>query len=229
MAILCKTISMKYHIIINSVKSVEALKDAWTSNDYIALLDKFGLEDDQNSSFQELQELLFLAISENEPNEAAALILDYKLSGHLNENQIDQLSHEMLLDKISEEYPDISLHHELFNINQLLYKAFNGTFPNAKATIIEFEISPNTDVTKEVVLKAYDKTLAKSNVIKRLFSDQLAGKEEFTEADSIIWELTSTGETSYILTTSEYWMSRDEFREAEFDATVIKFEKEDED
>ncbi len=220
---------MKYHIIINSVKSVEALKDAWTKNDYIALLNKFGLEDDQNSSFQELQELLFLAISDYEPNEAAAIILDYKLSDHLNENQIDQLSHEMLLDKISEEYPDISLHHELFNINQLLYKAFNGTFPNAKATIIEFEISPNTDVTKEVVLKAFDKTLAKSNVIKRLFSDQLAGKEEFTEADSIIWELTSTGETSYILTTSEYWMSRDEFSEAEFDATVIEFEEEDED
>lgn len=219
---------MKYHIIINSVKSVEALKDAWTKNDYVALLDKFGLEDDQNSSFQELQELLFLAISDNEPNEAATIVLDYKLSEHLNENQIDQLSHEMLLDKISEEYPDISLHHELFNINQLLYKAFNGTFPNAKATIIEFEISPNKDVTKEVVLKAFDKTLAKSNVIKRLFSDQLAGNEEFTEAESIIWDLTSTGETSYILTTSEYWVSRDEFSEAEFDAEVIEFEEDDE-
>jgi len=29
---------MKYHVIINSVKSVEALKDAWSNTDYIKLL-----------------------------------------------------------------------------------------------------------------------------------------------------------------------------------------------
>ena len=214
---------MKYHIIINSVKTVEELKKAWSIKDYRTLLEKFGLEDTSNATEQELLEFLTMAISDFEPNEAAAIVLEYKLSEQLNENQIDQLSHEMLLDKISEEYPDISLHHQLYNINQLLHKAYNRTFPNTKATVIEFEITPNEDITKEVILKSFEKTLANNNIIKRLFSSQLAGEEAFDESESIIWDLTATGKNSYILTTSEYWMSRDEFKDAEFDATTIAF------
>ncbi|WP_179008569.1 hypothetical protein [Winogradskyella forsetii] len=218
---------MKYHIIITKVKTVDELKNAWTDDDYVALLNQFGLEDAGNATTPELLELLAMAISDFEPEEAAAIVLNYKLSDHLNENQIAQISHEMLLDKISEEYADISLHHQLFNINQLLYKAYNGSFPSAKATIVEFEITPNKDITKEVVLKAFDKTLANNNVIKRLFSKQLAGKEEFDEAESIVWDLTADENNSYILTTSEYWISKDEFKDAEFDANVIEFEPED--
>lgn len=220
---------MKYHIIINSVKTVEALKDAWTNEDYIKLLDRFSFPDAANSKPEELLDLLFMAISDFEPNEAAAIILDYRLSDHLNENQIEQMSHEMLLDKISEEYRDITLHHELFNVNQLLHKAYNGTFPSAKATLIEFEITPNNDITKENVLKALTTTLANNNVIKRLFPDQLAGKEAFEEAEAIVWDLTAKTESSYVLTTSEYWISRDEFKDAEFDATVVEFEEEETD
>ena len=215
---------MKYHIIINSVKSVEAFKNVWSQADYIELLDRFGIEDGANNNPDELEELLFMAISDFEPNEAAAIILDYKLSEHLNENQIEQVSHEMLLDKISEEYADISLHHQLFNVNQLLHKAYNGTFPNAKATVIEFEITPSKSITKEVVLKALNHSLASNNVIKRLFANQLAGKEEFNEAEHIIWSLNANGENAYTVTTSEYWISKDEFNDAEFDVDVIDFE-----
>jgi hypothetical protein len=219
---------MNYHIIINNVKSVDELQNAWSNDDYIQLLNRFGFEGAESSDPSELLELLFMAISDFEPEEAAAIILDYKLSNELNENQIEQISHEMLLDKISEEYADISLHHQLFNINQLLYKAYNGTFPNAKATIVQFEISPNKNITKEIILKAFNTTLAGSNVIKRLFSNELAGKEAFAEAESIIWQLKPNGDSSYLLTTSEYWMSRDEFNDAEFNATVVEFEDDDE-
>lgn len=218
---------MKYHIVINSVKAVEEFKEAWTNADYIELLDRFGFPDGKNSKPEDLRELLFMAISDFEGHEAAAIFLNYKLSDHLNENQIDQMSHDMLLDKISEEYSDISLHHELFNINQLLHAAYNGTFPTAKATIIEFEITPNEDVTKEVILKVLNTTLANSNIIKRLYAEQLAGKEAFVEAEDIVWELKSTGDNSYIMTTSEYWISRDEFKDAEFDATIALFEEEE--
>lgn len=214
-------------MIINSVKTVEEFEDAWTNADYIKLLELFGFPDAKDSKPEELKDLLFMAISDFEGPEAAAILLDYKLSEYLNEGQIGQMSHDMLLDKISEEYSDISLHHELFNINQLLFKAYNGTFPNAKATIIEFEITPNKDVTKEVVLKVLDHTLANNSVIKRLYSDQLAGKEAFDEAESIVWDLKSTGDNSYTMTTSEYWISRDEFKDAEFDAKIEMFVEEE--
>ena len=194
---------MNYHIVINSVKNVEEFKDAWTSTDYIELLDRFGFPGAENSKPEELEELLFMAISDFE--------------GH------------MLNDKISEEYSDISLHHQLFNINQLLHKAYNGTFPNTKATVIEFEITPNQNITKEIVLKVLDKTLAHNNIIKRLYADQLAGKEAFDAAEAIVWELKPTGNQSYLMTTSEYWISRDEFKDAEFDAEIVVFESDEED
>ena len=220
---------MTYHIIINNVKTVEELNGAWTNNDFIQLLDLFGFPDAEQSKPEELRDLLFMAISDFEPNEAAEIILKYKLSDSLNDNQIEQISHEMLLDKISEEYSDISLHHELFNINKLLFKAFNGTFPSAKASVVEFEIQPNKDIDKEIVLKAISKTLSGSNVIKRLYSNHLAGKENFDEAESIIWNLKPIGESAYQLITSEYWMSRDEFTEAEYDVEVIEFEEDEDD
>lgn len=220
---------MNYHIIINSVKSVEELKDAWTKAEFVELLDRFGFPDAAKSKPEELKELLLMAISDFEPPEAAAILLDYKLSEHLNEGQIDQMSHDMLLDKISEEYSEISLHHELYNINQLLFQAYNGTFPSAKATIVEFEITPNEDITKEVILKVLDKTLSKNNVIKRLFGNHLSGEEAFVEAEDIVWKLEAKDGNSYELTTSEYWISRDEFTDAEFDAEIALFEEEDED
>lgn len=219
---------MKYHIIINGVKTVEQLDNAWTNADYIALLDRFGFPDAANSKPEELKELLAMAITDFEPQEAAAIVLDYRLSEHLNEGQIDQISNDMLIDKVSEEYSDISLHHQLFNINQLLYHAYNGTFLSTKATIVEFQITPNEEVTKETVLKALDKTLAKNSIIKRLYADQLAGKIAFDDAESIIWDLQPKGDNGYVMTTSEYWMSRDEFTEAEYDVEVIPFETDEE-
>lgn len=220
---------MKYHIIINAVKLVESLNDAWNASDYLQLLNAFGFEDTANLKPEEIEEMLFMAISDFEPEEAATIVLKYKLSEFLNDNQIDQISNDMLIDKISEEYADISLHHQLFNINQLLHKAYNGKFPKAKATIVDFEIQPNENITKEIVLKAFNATLTRSNVIKRLFANAIAGNESFDEAESIIWDLKSTGANSYTLTTSEYWMSKDEFEQAEFDAEVVEYEEDEDD
>ena len=220
---------MKYHIIINAVKLVESLNDAWNTTDYLQLLNAFGFEDTNNLKPEEIEEMLFMAISDFEPEEAATIVLKYKLSEFLNDNQIDQISNDMLIDKISEEYADISLHHQLFNINQLLHKAYNGKFPKAKATIVDFEIQPNENITKEIVLKAFNATLTRSNVIKRLFANAIAGNESFDEAESIIWDLKSTGANSYTLTTSEYWMSKDEFEQAEIDAEVVEYEEDEDD
>ena len=169
--------------IINNVKSVDELQNAWSNDDYIQLLSRFGFEDAEITNPSELLELLFMAISDFEPEEAAAIILDYKLSNDLNENQIEQISHEMLLDKISEEYADISLHHQLFNINQLLYKAFNGTFPNAKATIIEFEISPNKNINK--ALEDSEQRIEIFSQIKVILNEM--NHEERIEVIQMMW------------------------------------------
>ncbi|MBP8791927.1 MAG: hypothetical protein KBE41_09150 [Lutibacter sp.] len=215
---------MKYSIKIQNVKTIDEVEKAWSTTDYRNLLEKFDYPDTQSINDAELKDYLFMAISDFEPNEAAAVLLEYKLSDHLNEGQIDSLSHEMLLDKISEEYPNIFLHATLFDINQLLYKAYNGTFLNAKATVIEFELTPldeskDFEVTKEIVLKCLVQGFSPSNLINRLFPDQLISDETFTDAEGIVWYLTNENNT-YKLTTSEYWINKEDVINGEFDAEI---------
>lgn len=220
---------MKYALKIHKISTVDALSDAWKVEDFKELLKRFDFANDEVNDFKELQDLLFMAIADREPSEAAAILLDYRLSDHLNENQIDSVSYEMLVDKISEEYPVIGLHKDLFSINQLLYKAFNGKFPNTKATIVDFEITPlknaDKEITKEIVLKSITQNLDSHNLIKRLFAKQLSAEEEFEEANDVIWEL-HKNDQQYQMITSDYWMGKDEFLNDEFEAEITIFEEE---
>jgi hypothetical protein len=220
---------MKFQIRINTATTVEEMADYWSTEDYVQLLEKFNYPDAEKASNDTLNELLLMAITDYEPNEAAALLLEYKLSEQLNEGQIEQISNDMLLDKIVEEYPDISLHATLFHINQLLYKAFNGKFPNTKATLIDctitdLEADGETELTKEMVLKLLGAGLSDSNLVKRLFTEQMEGNKPFPEAENILWELSSTGNQRYHILTSENWMSTNDFTTHKFEAAVEKTE-----
>ena len=216
---------MNYQITINSANTVDQIEEYWTNEDYIKLLEKFDYPDASDADVASLQELLFMAISDFEAKDAAAIVLEYKLSEDLNEGQIQQISNDMLLDKVCEEYPEIGLHSTLFHINQLLYKAYNGTFPNAKATVMKFSITPSEgesekELTKENVLKLLNNGLSDSNLIKRLFDLPMNGNAPFSEADDIIWDLTTTNNVDYVLTTSEYWLSKDDIIASEFEGVL---------
>ncbi len=218
---------MQFNIKINSAQTVEEIADYWSAEDYVQLLLKFDYPDAEKAGKDTLEELLLMAITDFEPNEAAAIILEYKLADQLNEGQIQQISNDMLLDKISEEYPDISLHARLFHINQLLFKAFNGKFPNTKATLINFSIEPldnegETDFTKATILHLLDNGLSDSNLIKRLFGEQMAGSKPFPEAENILWELQATGDQNYKILTSNYWLSKDDLVASEFEGAFEK-------
>ncbi len=225
---------MKYQIKINSSEIVDEVSDYWTTADYIELLGLFGFPDAESASEDTLRELLMMAITDYEPNKAAAIVLEYKLSDDLNNGQIEQISNDMLLDKIAEEYPEINLQSTLFHINQLLYKAFNGKFPNTKAIQIECAISAlgksdDIELTKEVTLKLLNEGLSDSNLIKRLFGEKMSGTTPFPEAEDILWDLTVSNGTNVKILTSEYWLSQDDLIAQEFEGTYEKPDEIDED
>ena len=200
---------MKFQIKINDLQTVEEIPDYWTSEDYIQLLEKLDYPDGKTAPKDSLRELLMMALTDFEPNEAAAVVLEYKLADQLGEGQIQQISNDMLLDKIVEEYPEIGLQSTLFHINQLLYKAFNGKFPNTRATVISCSItaldkSDDSPVSKEKALKLLAFGLSESNLIKRLFGQKLEGASPFPEAEDILWELSSTDKNDYKTLTSAY-------------------------
>ncbi|HKJ78536.1 MAG TPA: hypothetical protein VKA10_03330 [Prolixibacteraceae bacterium] len=223
---------MKYFVKINDVKSIDKLEGAWNNDDFKELLVRFEFPDADQVKTTELKEYLFMAISDFEPNEAAAILLDYKLSDVLAEGQIDNLSHEMLRVKSAETHTDIYLHHVLFNINQLLYEAYNGKFPQVKVNIVEMEITDEhnapVELTKENALKALSCGLSENNLMNRLLGDQLEGREPFPEAEGIVWNLQNKGNNVYSITISEKWLTKDEFTNLDYECTVQPFESQDE-
>ncbi len=214
----------KFKIQINNISTVDELPNYWTNQDYSNLLEIFDFPDTKSIKKENLLEYLKMAVTDFEPAEAAALLLTYKLSEQLNDGQIQQLSNDMLLDKVCEEYPEISLHADLFKINQFLYKAYNGKFPNASATIIECEVSSddeNADLTnKELFLRILVNGLTDNNLIKRLFTEQLEENKAFPEANDILWELEKLGNNKFKVVTSEYWISKSDIESEIFEAEL---------
>ncbi len=220
---------MKFRIKITSVKPIDELEGFWTSADFTELLKRFEYPDAEIIKESELKEYLFMAIADFEPNEAAAILLDYKLSDVLAEGQIDNISHEMTREKVAENYSEIDLHKPLFAINQLLYKAYNGKFPNTTAQLVDFEIKPvedeETEITKELVLKAVSEGLSENSLLKRLLSDQLEGKVAFPEAEGIVWELKNKGSNQYTMITSGKWLKEKDFTMQEFESEANPYEE----
>ena len=223
---------MKFNIKVKNASTIEEIENYWSNEDYVNLLELFSFPDAKAVKAENLREMLFMAITDFEPNEAANILLTYKLSESLNEGQIDQISNDMLLDKICEEYPEIDLHYDLFNVNQLLFKAFNGKFPNAKATIVDFMMESLDDfkgeISKEMVLKSFEHGLSDSNLIKRLFTEKMTSSEDFEEAEDILWKLNKKEDSNFTLITSEYWLNKDEIIASEFEGECLLAEKEDE-
>ena len=219
---------MKLLLTINAVKTVNQLDFYWTTTDYIKLLDAFDYEGADQIPENEVLEYLQLCISDLEPEDAAVVVLTYKLSDKLNEGQINNLSHEMQGDKVAEDYSDPALHFDLFNINQLLYKAYNGKFPNTEASIITLNIASAKlpTLNKEILIKALSAGLVDNNIINRLYRDELSGEVPFDDAAKMIWYFRNIDANTVEVITSKYFIEIQDFTAMEFEANVVFHEEE---
>lgn len=215
---------------ILEAKTLNELDSYWSNEDYSALLKEFDFPEADEVKDENLREMLFMAISDFEPNEAANIILTYKLSDQLNEGQIHSISHEMTNDKVAEEYPEPSLHYDLFNINQLLYKAYNGTFPNTEATLLKFEVVEDDGIDigedREILAKVIAGALNNRSLVKRLFADQLEASVKFEDAHKFIWTIKNPEKNKYHVLTSKYWISKEDIVGSDYDIEVNNFEEE---
>jgi hypothetical protein len=221
---------MKIGVKVEDVKTVHELDIYWEIEDYKNLLKAFDYPDAEKLKDAEVLEFLFMAISDFEPAEAAEIVLTYKMSNKLNEGQIQNLSHEMLIEKVAEQYAEPALHFDLYNINQFLRKAYNGKFPDTEATIItaSFDgIDLDSKMTKEILIKALCGGLNDGNLIHRLFEDQVKGEIAFTDAEKVIWNYKKTGEKSMEIITSKKWIEKEDFGQIDYTAEIEFFNEEE--
>jgi hypothetical protein len=220
---------MKLQVKILGIRTVNELENYWNQNDYITLLDKMNLPDADKLKPEELKDMLYMAITDFEPEEAAEIILTYKLGERLTAGQIQNIANDMMEEKVAEQYADPSFHYDLFNINQLLYKAFKGKFPNTEASVIRIEISDTerkaVEVDKEILTKALAQSLTERSIIQRLYEDQVTGKTTFDDAGKIIWKFEKMENNQYEILTSRYWIEKQDIEQSEYEADIVFYEE----
>ena len=179
-----------------SFKTISELPGYWTESKYLDLLELMDFDNPAGLDKAEIKDMCLMSLTDNEPEDAAKIVLTYVFGDKLNKGQIDNLSNEMLEEKLWEEYADLSLHEEFFAVHQLLYGAFEGTFPHAEA------------VSFQVKIRLLAGGLPDNTVINRLFDDKLEG-EQFQEAKDILWQLNMTkNENNELIAnviSSHYW------------------------
>ncbi|PTM08121.1 MAG: hypothetical protein DA407_08875 [Bacteroidetes bacterium] len=218
-----------FNIKLLKFQTINELSNAWDSNSYKELLDIMEYGDISDISENELKDMCLMCLSDNNPEEAAEIILNYIFDDRLNDGQIENLSNEMLDEKMWEEYADIKLHEEFFNVHQLLYEAYSGKFPHPEAITFQIEISTENAAdlkiidqnTEAILLRLIVKGMPENTLINRLYDEQLeTGK--FEEAKHIIWQLkkenNSPNSVIFNVVSSSYWFK--DFKYAE-DFTAI--------
>ena len=203
----------KYKVKILTFEHIYELPGAWEKTDLVNLLTAMSYDNPSDIADSEIREMCLMSLTDYEPEEAAKIVLNYTIDGRLTDGQIENLSHEILSEKLWEEYPELHLHPDLFRSTQLLYDAYNGKFPRAEAVRFRVEIEGETSIFSEnpaaPVVRILAAGMSDRSLISRLFSDQLTG-EKFEEAKDILWQLDVVSQTdtavTYDIVSSAYWL-----------------------
>ncbi|TFG75992.1 MAG: hypothetical protein E4H26_05235 [Flavobacteriales bacterium] len=209
---------MKLNFTIAPVKFaiITVLPNSWQNEDYLKLLELMEYGDTTDLTDAEVKEICLLSLADSEPEAAAKIVLAYLFGSRLKSGQIENLSHEMIDEKMWEEYAELSLHELFFNATQLLYEAFNGTFPHPEAAGFKVKISPKEKMAQSVfdknteiaLIRLLVQGMPQNTLINRLFEDQMQ-EGAFEDAKDIIWqykmELEDDGSMVFEIISSLYW------------------------
>ncbi|MFZ1749992.1 MAG: hypothetical protein WAU01_07360 [Saprospiraceae bacterium] len=205
----------KINVKVNNVETIDALPNNWTSEDFKAILELYGMDTNGIRS-DELMEFTYMTIADHELPFSAELILKYVMGDILNDGQYQNIAHEMADDRVWEEYPEISLHKYLFGVNQLLYRAYNGKVPHGEAMTLSLTLSCDVDEVNQliqannpdVILRCIMGGMDEHAIMQRLYASQLG--DYLTDAAGILWEIESNHvsdtHTDIKIISSKYWL-----------------------
>lgn len=206
-----------YHISEITLSKVKELPGSWTKADYLNMLEKFGVDDTDSLSENDMHEMLVMALQDAGLVDSAEALLEYRLGKVLDEGDRQHTAEDFLHAELWDEHADITLHKELFNIGVLLHDSFSNRMTEPVCAHIKLKISPydkeSLDDLKKgdissLVMRIIADGMDENAKLNRLYEDQIL-KGPFPEASSIIWNINSSitndGETDVAI--ADFYLS----------------------
>ncbi len=207
----------KFNVAIFSFEKISQTEGAWSADDYKQLLALMEFEDDLESiSDNDLKEMCMMSLNDFEAETAAKYVLTHLMDDELPDGKIDQTAHDMVEDKLWEEFADPSFHKRFFDAYGLLREAFNGTFAAPTGVTFQATVSAQQkddfDLFKPTIEPALTRLLAagiaENAILNRLYAEKIKG-DHFPEAENILWQVKevskSAKEATYEIMSSELW------------------------
>lgn len=207
-----------FNVEILSFVKISEIENVWKADDYKALLSMMDIDEDELGGMSEsdLKEMCLMSFNDFEHHESAKFLLTHIFKDEISEGKIDQLSHQMIENKLWEEHADSAYHLSLFNAYGLLRKAYNGIFKEPTGVKFTVKITANTkelfemfDVSLHaVIVRLLANGLNETAILNRLYEEQISG-DKFPDANNILWILKEISiaekERQYEITSSELW------------------------
>ena len=208
----------EFHVKILSFVRISEIENAWTTDDYNALLSMMDIPEDElgGMSPSDLEEMCLMSMNDFEHHESAKFLLAHIFKDEMTEGKLEQLSHQMVEAKLWEEHADPAYHTRLFNAYGLLRKAYNGIFKEPTGVQFTIKIAADEKESFEifdrslhaVVVRLLANGLDETAILNRLYAEQVSG-ESFPDAKNILWILeeisTKEKERQYEITSSDLW------------------------
>lgn len=208
----------KYDVEVLAFSNLTEIEGFWKPTDYAALLDAMEFGDHAQMGQDELREMCLMSLQDQEPDEAAYLVMKNVIGDALKDSQLRAMSHEMASEKLWEEYVDPAFHERLFNVGSLLFAAMPRTFPKTDAVQLKLQVNAADKEALQLITPAPAEALLvrlladgmeDNAVLHRLYGDQLAGPS-FPNAAEVVWimQTDTIGDLSTTVSVigSGYWL-----------------------
>ncbi len=207
----------EFNVSLVSFEKISQTEGAWSADDYKNLLALMEFEDDLESmSDSDLKEMCMMSLNDFEAEDAARYVLKHLLNDELPDGKIDQTAHDMVENKLWEEFADPSFHKRFFDAYGLLREAFKGTF--AAPTGVRFQVRVQAQqkddfdlfrpATEPALTRLLSAGIAENAILNRLYAEKIKG-DQFPEAENILWQVkavsSSATEAVFEITSSELW------------------------
>lgn len=186
----------EFTVQIESFRKINKIANAWSNEDYHALMAIMDLDDGlEGMDATELREMCMMSLNDLESHEAANVVLTHLFSDE-SPGKIEQISHDMIDNRLWEEYSNCLYHEGFFSAYALLREAFNGIF--AQPTGVELSVNVTAENSEDMAIfdqsphASLVRLLASAQgddaLINRLYEEQIQG-EQFPQAPGIVWRL----------------------------------------